>query len=578
MVLIVSSLLFGFILAAEIIGICRKSNTFEKDSSRERITHLLFPAAMLLLYLFRKITDRFGVWKFAESKRSSEGGRGKEQKVFLRKQENKDDTEKDNYPAGKKETGYYEKIYVGEDAGQIKKQCEAEVLSAMLGVLFAVSAVILLLHVSGYYEPEYQSSIKRPEQGTEEVKLTAVYGEECYDLNLKVDEVYPERQQMLKRLSETEEMLAVYMLGSNESLNSVTTDLNLRETYSDKSVTINWSSSDSELVRNDGTVKNEALLLEKEVELTAVLTCYEEVRTVNFTVTVKPVSKESAQKNLLVKNLEELLEETKKEEIVYLPETIEGQDLKFIKTKEDMSGKILLLGIVAALLILPLWYENKRNKLNDRRAELLYDYPEVLSKFAMLLESGLVIRAAFERIAEDYEKRRGVRNNSARKQGNQNTEENNRKNKREAKKRAAKNKAEKVKEAKDKAAKDKAVKRKSKELLVGTKGKRYVYEEMLRTYNEIKLGRAETEAYEAFGRRCGDIYYIRFSALLSQNVKKGSGNLIPQLHKEVSESLIERQQAIRKRGEETSMKLLLPMTGMFALVLAIILVPAFLSM
>ena len=74
-----------------------------------------------------------------------------------------------------------------------------------------------------------------------------------------------------------------------------------------------------------------------------------------------------------------------------------------------------------------------------------------------------------------------------------------------------------------------------------------------------------------------NMYYIRLSALLCQNLKKGSESLLPSLYQEIAEARNERQAEIRRRGEEISVKLLVPMAGMFALVLAVLLVPAFLS-
>ena len=107
--------------------------------------------------------------------------------------------------------------------------------------------------------------------------------------------------------------------------------------------------------------------------------------------------------------------------------------------------------------------------------------------------------------------------------------------------------------------------------------RRYVYEEMIRTRNEMALGVSETEAYENFGRRCKNMYYIRLASLLCRNVKKGAESIIPALRQEINEAARERQARIRKKGEETGMKLLLPMAGMFALILAVILVPAFMT-
>ena len=104
-------------------------------------------------------------------------------------------------------------------------------------------------------------------------------------------------------------------------------------------------------------------------------------------------------------------------------------------------------------MMLPYGLQVKKQKSEKRNTELICDYPELISKLSLLLSSGLGIRVAFERIASDYEKRR------------QN----------------------------------------------GKRKKQYLYEEMIRTRNEMALGLSETEAYENFGKRCRNMYYIRLA-------------------------------------------------------------------
>ena len=81
------------------------------------------------------------------------------------------------------------------------------------------------------------------------------------------------------------------------------------------------------------------------------------------------------------------------------------------------------------------------------------------------------------------------------------------------------------------------------------------------TCNEMQSGITEVEAYERFGKRCGISVYMKFGALLAQNLKKGTKGMADLL-----------------RNEEAGTKLLAPMFGMLAIVLIIVIVPAFLSM
>ncbi len=104
-----------------------------------------------------------------------------------------------------------------------------------------------------------------------------------------------------------------------------------------------------------------------------------------------------------------------------------------------------------------------------------------------------------------------------------------------------------------------------------------VYREMIFTCRELKSGISEEEGYERFGKRTGLQEYIRFSALLGQNLKKGSANLLSRLREEADNAVVERMQNCRRLGEEAVTKLLLPMILMLLVVMVMILLPAFTS-
>lgn len=104
-----------------------------------------------------------------------------------------------------------------------------------------------------------------------------------------------------------------------------------------------------------------------------------------------------------------------------------------------------------------------------------------------------------------------------------------------------------------------------------------LYDEMLVTLHEIESGKGEALAYEDFGKRCGLPNYRRFGNLLSQNLKKGAGELESLLEQEALQAREERRNNAKKLGEEAGTKLLMPMIIMFGIVIAVIIVPAFLS-
>ena len=83
---------------------------------------------------------------------------------------------------------------------------------------------------------------------------------------------------------------------------------------------------------------------------------------------------------------------------------------------------------------------------------------------------------------------------------------------------------------------------------------------------------------ENFGRRCDVQVYIRLGALLSQNLRKGTKGLTELLKLESIQAFEERKAQAKRLGEEAGTKLLLPMFLMLAVVLVIVIVPAFLTL
>ena len=93
--------------------------------------------------------------------------------------------------------------------------------------------------------------------------------------------------------------------------------------------------------------------------------------------------------------------------------------------------------------------------------------------------------------------------------------------------------------------------------------------------HEMKSGISEAEAYERFGKRCGDVSYVKFATLISQNLRKGSKGLSALLKMEAIQAFENRKSLAKRKGEEAGAKLMMPMIGMLAVVFVMIMVPAF---
>lgn len=209
-------------------------------------------------------------------------------------------------------------------------------------------------------------------------------------------------------------------------------------------------------------------------------------------------------------------QEKEREDKYYLPAYLDGEPIVWSHPWDKSGGVLAVLSMIGACCIPLQKQRDRERKRQERSRQLLLDYPNLLTRLALLLEAGMTVRKAFERIALDYN-------------------------------------------------------RKKKE------GVRYAYEELLKTYYEMESGVMEERAYENFGKRCGHPKYRTLATLLVQNLKKGNRQLLDTLEKESAEAFEERKRLARVQGEEAATKLLIPMTLMLVIVLVILIVPACLS-
>ena len=178
-----------------------------------------------------------------------------------------------------------------------------------------------------------------------------------------------------------------------------------------------------------------------------------------------------------------------------------------------------MIGLAAAAAVYIQEGMREKRKEEERREQLLKQYPDMVSKISLLLGSGMTLSAAWERIVLNYQR----------------------------------------------------------QLEQHQTGTAEAYEQMLLSYREMQDGVGELKVYERFGERCGTPQYRRLSMLIVQNLRKGSSGLRQMLEKEVADAFVLRKNLAKKAGEEAGTKILFPMMLMLCIVMVIILVPAFLT-
>ncbi len=314
--------------------------------------------------------------------------------------------------------------------------------------------------------------------------------------------------------------MEVRIRGENPSLMEVQTDLDL-PTLSDEGIRLKWYSSDSNMINASGKLMGE-VEKEQDVILSVELSAGDYRQ--NYEIPIRILPQERSQKE---KQLKEFLKELNRQDMeqntrpwLELPRNFNGKELRYQFQKEDDSKSILLIGVVLAVLLV--MREKSQTKQNNqkRERELLLDYADVLSKIMVLTGAGLTVRNSWERMVMDYEE---------------------------------------------------ALEQKKKK-------PRAAYEEMRRTYYQLKSGMAEGAAYQEFGRRCKLQPYLKLSGLLEQNRKSGTKNMRGILQAEMADALEQRKNLARRLGEEAGTRLLLPLFMLLGIVMVMIMVPAMMTM
>ena len=425
--------------------------------------------------------------------------------------------------SGKDEKEWAKAIYVGEDfTSKVRMQGARQMVIAWL-CLFC--SCIFGIAVSLVPEKaEIKTELERPTFGQTTTYTLTVDGlrdDKEETISVSVDGKEPEKQGMTEIFDEAFDLLKVEILGENESLQNVQKNLSLPSSsiYGIRAV---WKSLNPDYIDDYGSIKTECIPQEGigvQLQVRLSYSMYEQYYTLD--IRLMPESKDEAYYlKLLSKTIEDENENTKQDKILKLPSVIEDKKITY-KSKEANSLKSLLF---LCLFIPIVMYEMRKQKLKEayenRNKQLIEDYPNFVFELGIMLQCGLTIRIAWNRLTHEYDEQ----------------------------------------------------KRKC------SKEKRYLMEEMIITRNQIEAGESEAAAYGEFGRRCKSHCYVRLGNYLEQNIHQGISGVERMLDIEFSQALEQKKNLALQAGERMETKMLFPMFLLLGLVMAILMIPAFMSM
>lgn len=307
------------------------------------------------------------------------------------------------------------------------------------------------------------------------------------------------------------------ILGENRTLTHIDHNLDLPASFSDSDITIQWSSTKPEYLRWDGTLLSGIPEEGCPALLLATLYLQDQMLDYRRDIVLFPSEEKGAFAGELQEETEKLNQPSSGNRFL-LPGEWKGKKLKWFQ-KNEQAGSGLCLLLLAGIFYCAASDRNRREHAEKKRKEQLeLAYPELVSKIQLMTGAGLSVRNVFRRLTEDCR-----REQAGGKKGNP------------------------------------------------------ALEEAARTWQEMENGVLERDAYEHLGERCGLAVYRELALLLEQNRKRGNAKMNELLEQEAQRAFETRKRTARAEGEKVSVRLLLPMGMMLVIVMALILVPAFLS-
>ncbi len=341
-------------------------------------------------------------------------------------------------------------------------------------------------------------------------------GENSMEVSVSVPEKRMNKQQFSDCVDEAVTILCQRMLGENTSLQEVCHDLVLEKEIPEFGFRVSWESEKPEIISNMGLVENGNVPEEGEVVyLKATLACGEETEAFEIPVTV--VKTGDSILNQFMDRLDMLARQNMEQEEIALPGEFGGNALTYRRKGHSQNMLLILLGPVSAGCLYLKEFRDEQMRRKKREDSLLLDYPDLVSGFLILTGAGYSIKQALKKMTADHKK-------------------------------------------------------------AGKSGFHPVYEEMQITLNQVETGTPEVQAYAEFGKRCGLQCYVKFAALLESTVSTGGKNMRKLMEDEMEAAFQKRTDFAKRKGEEASTRLLLPMFCMLGVVMVMVVSPALLAL
>ncbi len=385
-------------------------------------------------------------------------------------------------------------------------------------ILLVTVGLGLALLIYDYVDTQvnFDGKIERSAAGTgnKNEKLRLMFLDEEQELNVEISDKALSEDEIESQFDTAIKEIDETYLGANVNANQINSDLNLKSSYCDGLILAYWKFDKYGLIQSSGALNEENIPPSGEV---VTLTCelsYEEQMRL-YSFSVVVFPSDLGN---IVNTVKQKDKSTREKDVLVLPKEVGTMELSWRRSMNFRGLQLMLLGLITVAGIKIGKTRDEKKLKEELILEKEKDYPLIVSELSILMSAGMSFRKALERIVTKY-----------------------------------------------------LQKKQTGEIRPG-------YEDILYTYRKMRDGMGELAAIEDLGLHSDSKEYRKLSMLLSQNLKKGSSELINTLEKEEKYAFELRKQRAIRAGEEASTKLLIPMAGMLFIIILILVVPALMQM
>ena len=292
-------------------------------------------------------------------------------------------------------------IYKSFDKKQ-KKIILAAILISLLGIIAGIvyDSSLKNMEITKLKRPESYENAKAVNFG---VEVSGIDDEEQLKYTGQIEAKKIAEDEIQNFLNKTLDQIEKSMFREGESGDRVLTGVNIPSSLQKNPINISFSTSESGVLLENGDI-NFDLVKEKQLITVKLLASYEgreAERNIDITLFPKLMTEEERIR-LAVKDEMDKLLAGGENEIIEIPDDVEGHGVKVFIPKEEITGSIAGFTLLLIICLFVGFNENNKKKIKDREEELKNGYTEFVGRFVILLGAGLSVSAVWKKLEAGF--------------------------------------------------------------------------------------------------------------------------------------------------------------------------------